>query len=133
VNRELAIVAGVVGIGAALFAAPRTVEAKEGVQLAGLEIDVLEPAIRAADRAARTVGQGRAVITSALDGVHKRMSLHYAGRALDFRRVDWPHFDDVQRAARQAELIAAELGERYDVILEDTHIHVEYDPPAETA
>ncbi len=64
------------------------------------------------------------VITSGSDGQHKAESLHYSGRALDYRTRNMDPAD--------ARVIATELsralGENYDVVLEDDHIHVEYDP-----
>lgn len=64
------------------------------------------------------------VITAGSDGVHSAKSLHYHGRALDFRTRHVPEHE------RQgiADLISLALGAEYDVILESTHIHVEWDP-----
>jgi len=64
------------------------------------------------------------VITAMMDGVHSRNSLHYAGNAVDFRTRDLrPKIlnDIVKR-------IKASLNEHYDVILHDTHLHVEFQP-----
>lgn len=71
----------------------------------------------------RTVGRA-AYITSARDGKHSQQSLHYAGRAIDLRTRD---LTQQQRWALQRALADA-LGEDYDVILEETHLHVELDP-----
>jgi len=63
-------------------------------------------------------------ITSGLDGVHGKGSLHPKGKALDFRTNDWPQ--------GKAEWITAEiikaLGKQYDVVYEGDHLHVEFDP-----
>jgi len=125
----VAIIAGLAGAGLLLVATRGRVLAKEGVQLAGLNTDAMLPAIRAANRAAG----GVATITSALDGQHMNGSKHFTGEALDFRRVDWPAFNDSEAAAAQADAIAAELGDQYDVLLEQTHVHVEFDPPRAVA
>lgn len=64
------------------------------------------------------------VITSGSDGEHKVGSLHYEGKALDFRTRTVP-------AGALDSLVAAirlRLGDNYDVVLEKDHIHVEYDP-----
>ncbi len=64
------------------------------------------------------------VITSVTDGRHSRGSAHYAGNAFDFRTR---HLGPGLPARVGAELTRA-LGGDYDVVLEATHIHVEYDP-----
>lgn len=69
------------------------------------------------------------VVTSGYEGSHNSNSLHYKGRALDFRTKSLTH--------RQKHDLVAEVRRRggpdYDVILEDEgeldeHLHVEYDP-----
>lgn len=64
------------------------------------------------------------VITSTYEGSHSPSSLHYD--LFLFGAVDY------RRPKRDAEIIVKELqeelGENYDVVLEKTHIHVEYDP-----
>ena len=64
------------------------------------------------------------VITSAHDGTHSAGSLHDDGLAIDLRV--WG-FSDAQ-AKRATSEIQQQLGTRWDVIYEGTHIHVEYDP-----
>lgn len=64
------------------------------------------------------------VVTSARDGEHMEGSLHYEGRAIDLRHRQMP--DGAKRLICD-ELIAT-LGSDWDVVLEDTHIHIEYDP-----
>ena len=68
------------------------------------------------------------VITSANDSKHGKDSLHYRGRALDFRTKNYTG----DKQALRDEIKEA-LGADFDVILEDLggdneHIHVEYDP-----
>ena len=63
------------------------------------------------------------VITSIMDGVHARGSRHYLGYAFDFRTRDMAHGQPIQIKT----LLQENLGADYDVILEDTHIHVEMD------
>ena len=64
------------------------------------------------------------VITSGIDGVHSNNSLHYSGRAFDFRTR---HVHPDNRLELIASLAAA-LGEEFDVVLETDHIHIEFDP-----
>ncbi len=65
------------------------------------------------------------VITSVMEGTHKRASLHYSGCAGDLRR---PPLDEIASAIVNDGKIA--LGDDYDVILEGDHIHVEFQPKA---
>lgn len=64
------------------------------------------------------------VITSAVDGVHSKGSRHYAGSAVDFRTRDLKS----ERRPMFAACVSDALGDDYDVILERSHLHVEYDP-----
>lgn len=63
-------------------------------------------------------------ITSGNDGVHMKKSKHYENNAIDIRTRDMENW---QKLIVQ-EKIAKELGRHYDVILEETHLHIEYDP-----
>lgn len=62
------------------------------------------------------------VITSVTDGKHMEDSLHYAGRAADVRKPAYTHIHKL------VDDIAIALGDSFDVVLEPTHIHIEYDP-----
>jgi hypothetical protein len=90
----------------------------------GVSIDRLDQRVRRAlgivDACYAKVGE-EAVVTSTFEGTHMPNSLHYANLALDVRlpRSGAP--------AMQGSLKTA-LGPDFDVVLEDTHIHVEYDP-----
>lgn len=63
------------------------------------------------------------VITSGTDGQHKPGSKHYTGEALDIRSFNIPE-------ALRPKVIAhlqARLGSDYQVIVEQDHIHIEWD------
>ncbi len=63
-------------------------------------------------------------ITSGIDGKHSPNSLHYALRAIDIRtRTLAPDTVDAL-----VDDLRDTLGAGYDVVLEDDHIHVEFDP-----
>jgi len=62
-------------------------------------------------------------ITCGNEGKHMKGSLHPAGLALDFRTRELPSYA-VKKIVKE---IDAELGDYYDVVLESTHLHVEYD------
>lgn len=64
------------------------------------------------------------VITSVTDGKHSRGSRHYVGLAADFRTRDMPKA--IQNALYSR--VVEALGTECDVVLEPTHLHVEYDP-----
>lgn len=93
---------------------------KEGVLIHEMTPQILL-AIMIADRVFSEAGSPL-VLTSVCDGTHKVGSLHYSGDAVDLRI--W-HLDDPQATAQ---VLRESLGENYDVVLERTHIHVEYDP-----
>jgi hypothetical protein len=64
------------------------------------------------------------VITACTDGKHGKRSLHAFGYALDLRTR---RLTDVE-VAEIAGQIAARLSKEYDILIEDDHIHVEFDP-----
>ena len=95
---------------------------KKGVKAAGLQPEILLAIVEARE-IFRDLGADL-VITSLLDGTHMPKSLHYKGLAVDLRTR---HLTKNQRTKARDRLHVA-LGPEYDVVLESTHIHVEYDP-----
>lgn len=99
-----------------------TLSIKEGVQLTQLHrrLVLALPTILAV----MEIHGSDTTITSGRDGVHSEGSLHYTfpGRAIDLRI--W-HLDDAAATVKDLQLA---LGPDFDVVLEDTHIHVELDP-----
>lgn len=67
-------------------------------------------------------------ITSGDDGQHGQNSKHYEGLAVDIRTRILPGGSTGLLASHIAGLIGDALGHLYDVVLERTHIHIEYDP-----
>lgn len=94
---------------------------KPGVDMNGVQPEILSACARIHDL---MEGTGQFTLTACMDGKHKQGSLHYKGFAVDIRSK---HIPDDKRAAVVA-AIKATLGRDYDVILEPTHFHVEYDP-----
>lgn len=64
------------------------------------------------------------VVTSITDGTHSRASLHYQGAAFDVRT----HTVPPDLLGQVADACRGALGIDYDVVLEPTHMHVEYQP-----
>jgi hypothetical protein len=63
-------------------------------------------------------------ITSGCEGKHRKTSLHYSGYAHDYRTF---HIK-VGDLLNMYNAISEGLGDDYDVVLEEDHFHVEYDP-----
>ena len=96
---------------------------KDGVKIQGLHIG-MQPVLKNAGSIWEALGE-ELVITCGMNGMHSAGSLHYYGRAVDLRT--W-YFSDKDKLEAQR-LLQLALGEDYDVVLEDTHMHCEYDPP----
>jgi len=60
-------------------------------------------------------------ITSGCDGKHREGSKHYKGRALDFRTRDFPY-----SPGTWARRIQNRLGDEYFVLVEPTHMHIQW-------
>ena len=65
------------------------------------------------------------IVTSATDGVHSYASKHYDGAAIDYRTRHITATGLKERIVGEAQ---AALGPDFDVILEDTHLHVQWKP-----
>ena len=91
---------------------------------AGVDISRLKPEIRkkltVIERTVDAITEEELIITSTYEGTHSAGSLHYANLAVDIRRANNP--DAVRQEIKRG------LGADYDVILENDHIHIEYDP-----
>ena len=92
------------------------------VRIQGMRVELLF-ALLAASRIWAELGYAL-VITSLNDGRHSWTSLHYSGSAADLRIRHMRTGD----AARATEELQAALGIDFDVVLEEDHIHVEYQP-----
>lgn len=95
---------------------------KKGSKVNGLRTEILLAAViidKIYDR-----HNAELVITEATGGKHGRGSLHYVGQAIDIRTNYF--------TKEQTELVASEikeaLNEQYDVVIEKTHIHIEFQP-----
>lgn len=101
---------------------------KEGVKLSGLRPE-MTVALLAVGRIWSNLGaSNNAVITSALDGKHSRASLHYVGFAIDVRLPNYYYGYNEEDNDRAVKALKSSLGDQFDVILEETHIHIEFQP-----
>ena len=96
---------------------------KKGVNMNGIQL-VMRKVLVAAEKIWNGYGV-TLVITSCVDGTHSAGSLHYYGLAVDLRSRSFDSTDLARTAARR---LQRALGDDYDVVIEKTHIHVEYDP-----
>jgi len=94
---------------------------KNGVIISGLRIE-MRPVLIEAEKIWKENGD-ELVVTAGLDGVHSAGSLHYYGYAVDLRIRNFDKNSIPGIAAR----LKSSLSSDYDVILHNTHIHVEYD------
>lgn len=97
---------------------------KPGASLQGLQ-PVMRKVLLEADEVWQENGHPEgATITSGTDGVHSAGSVHYYGYAVDVRtRDDAPAVVD-----GMARDLQRRLGPRYQVVVEPTHVHVEWWP-----
>jgi hypothetical protein len=93
---------------------------KSSVDLRGLQPQM----VLAYVIACKCYGQYACVITSCSDSKHGPNSLHYKGLALDLRTQHLP----TPAVQGIVDKLKESLGPQFDVVLEDDHIHVEWDP-----
>jgi len=102
---------------------------KHNVTLLGIKNELLFGLVICDTIYQTIVGHG-VTITSITDSLHSNTSLHYSGYAADLRTRD----DDLSiqwsdnLKYRLIKALRGALTTDYDIILEDDHIHVEYQP-----
>lgn len=94
---------------------------KFGVSLKGLQPEALLGLV-VAEQLFSSLGE-QLVVTSVSDGKHSNNSLHYKGQAFDLRIWNLHNVAAIFKALEEG---LKPLG--FDVILEDDHLHLEYDP-----
>jgi uncharacterized protein YcbK (DUF882 family) len=96
---------------------------KEGIKLAGIRAEIVMALTITAD-VFRDVANAELIVTEITGGTHGRGSLHYVGQAADIRSRNLTKSQQTNVVLEMRE----RLGENYDVILESTHIHLEFQP-----
>lgn len=97
-------------------------EFKEGVKVQGIRPELLLAMI-VSEQVYNQHGYTY-IVTSLLDGKHSVTSLHYSGCAVDSRTR---HIEPEHRKVI-ADQIRDKLTKDYDVVLELSHLHIEYQP-----
>lgn len=95
---------------------------KKGVKINGIKPEMVT-ALIVADNVWQDFGE-ELVVTSCTDSIHSLASLHYVGYAVDLRikYFDKDEKIEIAQALRDA------LTDEFDVVLESTHIHLEFQP-----
>lgn len=93
---------------------------KPGVSILGISPEIVLAAIIVRDAFSGI----DCVITSCTEGVHSMGSLHYIGHAFDLRLPNGPPKQVEDTIAK----LRLNLGSDFDVIQEETHIHIEFQP-----
>jgi len=97
----------------------------DSVELFGIRSEVVF-ALYVADEVYKELGVKEGiVVTSGTDGKHSLTSLHYSGNAADIRTNTLPA---TASPATAAKMIKERLNVDFDVVVEPTHIHIEYQP-----
>ena len=95
----------------------------------GVPNDTLEPEILAGAKILDAIFTEKLemMITSTTDGKHMKKSLHYNGQAVDIRilTLSSAMIHDIFVEAKKR------LGKNFDLVIEQNHFHLEYDPKKE--
>ena len=92
---------------------------KKGVRLHGIRSEIVL-ALMIVNEVYSELGH-EVIVTSVIDGKHMRASIHYTGGAIDIRAPK-------QKPETYTQRIAEALGDDFDVVLENGHIHIEWQP-----
>ena len=96
---------------------------KPGVKLLGIRPELLV-AIMMVDSIYQKHGQ-ELVITSVVDGIHKKASTHYVGNGFDARTR---FFSEAEKGVVAEEVCQAFEGTGFYLFIHSTHFHIGYKP-----
>ena len=97
---------------------------KDGVIMQGLKLP-MRLALIEANQVYSDYGK-ELVITSALDGAHSAGSYHYFGYAIDLRTRFFSSWREKLDVAQKIRDRLNAKSDKFTVVLEDTHIHMQY-------
>ncbi len=108
------------------YANQKGLAVKSGVELTGVQQSIRDTYDDIHDVYSEHAPGKTPTITSGTEGTHMDGSRHYTGQAVDMRTSA---AGINQSTAQQiANDLSDRLGKDYDVVVEPTHIHIEYDP-----
>ena len=102
---------------------------KAGVSVEGIQVVTIKAIYSIANYMNITTAGGM-VVTSVCDGTHMKGSLHYKGLAFDLRTWTTKTSGKQVTSGKKEEIafnLRRILGDPWQVIVEKTHIHVEFD------
>jgi len=103
---------------------------KIGVSLAGLKLE-MKPVMEVVEESFVGIAGVESCITSGTEWYkHKAGSLHFFGLALDYRIRHVKSNLKRNLIYKRIRFMLADISPRYQLVVEKTHIHIEYDPDA---
>lgn len=84
----------------------------------------IETAMETADALSKAIARKDITITAIFDGKHMIGSKHYSGNAFDMRKTHYTNY----QLTTLVQNIKDNLGIDFDIVIEKTHVHIEYDP-----
>lgn len=97
---------------------------KKGVKIFGMRSEMIWAAIVVEGVYDELGNSQNCVITSGIDGIHKRSSEHYKGDAIDVRVWGF----DAEERAMARDMIDERLTDEFEVFDEEDHLHIGFDP-----
>ncbi len=98
-------------------------QGKKGVSLRGLQPEMAVVLTIVAE-IYESEFEADTIVTCGTEGRHGKASKHYTGHALDFRTR---HIDEDERE-KLADAVKDCLGDEFDIVLHESHLHIEFDP-----
>jgi len=98
---------------------------KEGAKILGIRPEILLAYIIVGDVYHEAKVEADCTLTECTGEKHGKASLHYVGLAIDVRIWSFQTPEELEHIRYT---IQKRLGSQYDVVLESTHFHIEFQP-----